>query len=220
MSVHPKAEPLRRHRADVPAESRHFFDLAPVLAVHDGPWVYSRRPRLGAGLKISGVVVAALMVLALIVDQLRDDTVMEGQLIVAGLAFAFLGWILLTAPGAIVTKGRLRYRPSGRKLAEERVKYLGSAEQATATHEALTSTGITRQEIQEWSRSYASTSGSMYVAVYWSDRDDVAFAAVHLECDDDEYLVWPPVEIPRDWVAALLPRHEEPGPYVSYPSQP
>lgn len=216
------SEPQRFHRENVPAGAQHFFDLVPVLAVHPGPWSYYRRPRLGAGLKISGVVVAALMVAALIVDQLREDTLMEGQLIAAGFAFAFLAWILLAGPGDIVVKGRLRYRPSGRKLAEESVKYLGSADRGAAVYEALTSAGTTRQEIQEWSHPHgsdASARGDMYVAVYWSDRDDVAFAAVHLEREDDEVLIWPPVQIPRDWVAGLMPRYEEPGPYVSYPSQ-
>lgn len=215
-------DPRRVRRDDIPDSSRYFFDLAPVLATHDGPWVYSRRPRLGAALKIAGVIVAVMMVVALIVDQVRDDTLMEGQLVVAGFASAFLGWILLAAPGAIVAKGKLRYQPSGRTLAETHVEYPGSVERGAAVYEALTSRGITRQEIQEWAPSRdsaASTSGTMRVAVYWSDRDDAAYAAVHLEYEEDGHLVWPPVEIPRGWVAGLTPRYEEPGPSVSYPHQ-
>lgn len=212
-------EPARWRRDDVPAGSQHFFGVAPALAVHEGPWTYSRRPRLGMALKISGAVVAAVLVAVVIADQVREDTLLEGQLIVAGFAFAFLAWILLASPGAVAAKGKLRYQPSGRTLTAASVDYRGTVDRGTLVHAALKSTGITRREIEEQSL-VGSSEDRLCVAVYWSDRDDIAFATVHLETAGDDVLVWPPVQIPRDQVAGLLPRYEEPGPYVSYPNQP
>ncbi|WP_029088835.1 hypothetical protein [Brevibacterium album] len=98
--------------------------------------------------------------------------------------------------------------------------YRGTADRGTVVHAALRSTGITRREIEEQSLTGSSGGGSLHVAVYWSDRDDIAFATVHLESEGDDLLIWPPVQIPRAWVAGLLPRCEEPGPSVSYPNQP
>ena len=109
------AQPRWVSREDVPVQERRFFDVAPVLAVHDGPWTHQSWPRLGAALQIVGWVIAAGIVGAIIMDQLRADTLLDdGNKIMAGLVVAILALMLVAAPGAFASSGRVRYRPSRR----------------------------------------------------------------------------------------------------------
>ncbi|WP_375000981.1 hypothetical protein [Aeromicrobium sp. CTD01-1L150] len=198
------AEPMSLHRLDVPAESRHFFDMSPVLATHEGPWVYSRRPVLGAALKIAALVAGVVITAAIVVDQLRSDTLLAGDLVAAGGALGFLAVVMIGSPGIYFSRGRIRYRPTGRKLADHREDYRGDASTAAAVHAALTSSDvITRGEIQ--SIAGRPSESRLLVCFFWSDRDDVAVATVHVEHDDGEVTIWPPVDIPCTLVGGLLP---------------
>lgn len=222
------AQPRWVSREDVPARVRHFFDVAPVLAVHDGPWSHHRWPRLGAALQIFGWVIAGLIVAAIIVDQRRADTFLDGgNKIAAGFVVALLALILVAGPGAFASRGRVRYRPSGRKLADSQIKkYRGNVTSAASIHGLLSSddadwrkaqgAGAGWREIQAVLGHTPST-GRLIISLYWSDRDDYALAAVHLEEDDsDEIAVWPPVTIPPDLVGKILPWSSS---HASYPLQ-
>lgn len=222
------AQPRWVSREDVPARVRHFFDVAPVLAVHDGPWSHHRWPRLGAALQIFGWVIAGLIVAAIIVDQRRADTFLDGgNKIAAGFVVALLALILVAGPGAFASRGRVRYRPSGRKLADSQIKkYRGNVTSASSIHGLLSSddadwrkaqgAGAGWREIQA-ALGHTPSTGRLIISLYWSDRDDYALAAVHLEEDDsDEIAVWPPVTIPPDLVGKILPWSSS---HASYPLQ-
>lgn len=216
------------NRENVPARVRHFFDFDPVLAVNDGPWMYQRWPRLGAALQIVGWIIAGGIVGAIIMDQLRVDTFLDDvNKIVAGFAVALLALILVAGPGAFASRGRVRYRPSGRKLAASQIKkYRGNVASAASIHTMLSDENAAWRTSQGhgagWREIHAvlgrtPSTGRLIVALYSSNRDDYALAAVHLEDDDsDAIAVWPPVTIPPDLVGKLLP-WSEPGPHVSYP---
>lgn len=198
----PQIEPLRQRRADLPARSQPFFDAAPTLAVHDGPWTHSHRPRLGAALKVGALVAGVLTAALVVLDQVRAETLLEGDLVVAGFAGAFLVMIIIGSPGISLSRGKIRYQPSGRTLAEHREEYPGSIALGSAVHSALSRRAITHREILAMSRAGASD-GRLVVSLYWSPRDDLAFAAVHLRITDEEFTLWPPAQIPRDRVAGL-----------------
>lgn len=198
----PQIEPLRWHRADLPNESQHYFDAAPVLAVHHGPWTYSRRPRVGAALKIGALVVGVALAAVLVLDQVRAETLFEGQLVVAGIALVFLVMVLIGSPGIALSRGKFRYQPSGRKLADHREDYPGSVAMGSAVHAAQSRRSITHREILAMIPKDR-REGKLFVSTYWSDRDDVAFATVHLAIADDEFVIWPPVSIPRDQLSGL-----------------
>ena len=211
------AQPRWVSREDVPVRVRHFFDVAPVLAVHDGPWSYHRWPRLGATLQILGWVIAALIVAGVIVDQLRADTFLDdGNKIAAGFIAAVLALVLVAGPGAFASRGRVHYQPSRRKLADSQIKkYRGNLTSASSIHELLS------REDADWRKAQGAgaglreiravlgrtpSTGRLIISLYWSDRDDYAIAAVHLEEDDsDEIAVWPPVTISPDLVGKILP---------------
>lgn len=211
------AQPRWVSRDDVPARVRHFFDFAPVLAVHDGPWSYHRWPRLGATLQIFGWFIAALIVAAIIVDQLRTDTFLDdGNKIAAGFVVAVLALMLVAGPGAFASRGRVRYRPSGRKLADSQIKkYRGNVTSASSVHELLSSEDAGLRKVQGagagWREiqallGHTPSTGRLIISLYWSDRDHFALAAVHLEEDgSDEIALWPPVTIPTNLVGKILP---------------
>ena len=203
------AQPRWVSREDVPVRVRHFFDVAPVLVVHDGPWSYHRWPRLGATLQILGWVIAALIVAGVIVDQLRADTFLDdGNKIAAGFIAAVLALVLVAGPGAFASRGRVHYQPSRRKLADSQIKkYRGNLTSASSIHELLS------REDADWRKAQGAgagwrtpSTGRLIISLYWSDRADYAVAAVHLEEDDsDEIAVWPPVTISPDLVGKILP---------------
>lgn len=193
---------------EIPEETRPFFRLAPNLALHDGPWTYHRHPRLGSALKIASLVVGGCFAVALVMDQLREDTLMKGQLVIAGIAFGLVAMVLVSAPGFILSDGRIRHRPTGRHFGEKSEDYVGSMALGTAVHAALMGEGITHRKILTMFRREPED-GRLIVQVHWHSRDDVAFAGVYLKRDNGEYVVWPPVSIPADWVAELS--HNEPN---------
>lgn len=206
----PESEPLRRHSTDVPAQSWHFFNAAPVLAVHDGPWTYSRRPRLAAALNIGGWIVGALVVLAVVLDQLRADTFLDdGEKIVAGLVVALLASMLLAVPGAFLSHGRFHHAPSGRRLQESTETYRGTEAAAAAVHAALGESGrpwVTWRDIIRLTRDSGTGDdvGDIVVTAYEAAGADYAVATTHLRTADDEYVIWPPVTIPRDLIPGLV----------------
>lgn len=208
---HPQLTPLRRYRADIPTDTRRFFDAAPVLAVHEGPWTYSRRPGLGAALKIGGWIAAALVVLAVVLDQLREDAFLDdGNKIVAGFIVALLAFMALAGPGAFLSHGKFHHVPSGRRLRESTETYRGTEAGAAAVHAALGESGehpVTWRDIVQLTRgpSTGGVAGRVVVTAYEAARADYAVATVHLRtADDDQFVIWPPVSIGRAVIPGLV----------------
>ena len=203
MDAEAVVEPVTVFRHEVPVESGDFFDAAPVLAVSDGPWAYSRRPRLGAALKIGALAAGALAIGVIVFDQVREDTLLEGDLVVSGGAFAFLLVVLIGTPGIRFSRGKIRHRPSGRTFGKHREEYPGITTAGSAVHAGLTRGDLTDRKILAIV-TQGRSEGRLVVSVYWSDRADVSIATVHLEHTDGKFTIWPPVSIPPDQVGRLM----------------
>lgn len=205
-------EPMRLHRDEISADTRSFFDFAPVLATHEGPWLYSRRPRRGAAFKVCGWVVGALLSLAILLDQLRADTLLDdGNKIVVGIALTFLAVLVLVGSGESLRHGRVRLLPSRRRLHVSTETYQGSMAGAAAVWATLKASDEERISWRDLIRQTQAPCpgpklGDLIVTTYDAPREDYAIATMHLLTTDDEFLIWPPTSISGETISRLVQR--------------
>lgn len=160
-------------------------------------------------MKVGGWIVGALVILAVVLDQLRTDTFLDdGNKIAAGVIVAVLAFLVLAAPGAFLARGRFHHAPSRRRLREFTETYRGTETAAAAVHAALCASErrpVTWREIMQLSRGAGSgAAGEIVVTAYEAARADYAAGTVHLRTADDEFMIWPPVAISRELIPGLV----------------